>query len=69
MGFWEYVGSANWEIELPRWREFFQHVLLIYLHRDANLLLEDGLLIETQSGRLVAPHEIEYEDEDELEYD
>ena len=60
--FWDTVGMANWEVTLPRWREFFQTALLVYLHRDANRLLEDGLLVETRSGRLVAPHELEEED-------
>lgn len=60
--FWETVGAANWEVELPRWREFFQTALLIYLFRDATRLLDDGLLVETRSGRFVAPHELEEEE-------
>ena len=65
--FWETVGAANWEVTLPRWREFFQTALLIYLFRDANRLLDDGLLEETRSGRLVAPHELEKEEAAEAE--
>lgn len=68
-GFWETVGAANWEETLPRWREFFQTALLIYLFRDADRLLDDGLLTETRSGRLVAPNELENEEAAEAEDD
>jgi len=57
--FWERVGDAGWEVDVPRWREFFQGALLMYLKRDSARLLEEGLVVNGPGGVLVSPDEKE----------
>lgn len=63
--FWDCVGDAGWMTDIPRWREFFQSALLVYLQRDSTRLIEEGLLVTGVNGALVPTEEISENEHDE----
>ncbi len=55
--FWYNMGTADWEVSLPRWRVWMQSVLPFYIHRDIDLLVQEGLVFEDEDGHILNAEE------------
>lgn len=51
--FWSRVPEQTWETCVPQWRFYFATLLPHYISRDEQLLIDNGLLFETQGGEAV----------------
>jgi len=51
--FWSRVHEQTWEMYVPQWRFYLASLLPYYISRDEQLLIDNGLLFETEDGEAV----------------
>jgi hypothetical protein len=60
---WHEIPEGVWESPYPRFREFLQSVIPIYIQRDMETLENEGLVRQTSKGEFIDSKDEEYDDD------
>jgi hypothetical protein len=63
--FWESIPVESWENKLPNWPGEMQALLVLYIDRDIDKLIEHEVVCEEENGNIVSWEERDEEDDDE----
>lgn len=63
--FWESIPVESWENKLPNWQGEMQALLVLYIDRDIDKLIEHEVVCEEENGNIVSWEERDEEDDDE----
>jgi hypothetical protein len=63
--FWRTIQPGIWEAQFPDYRYYIQGVMPLYIKRDIDLLIEEGLIKKNSEGEYVDIHDEDADWEDE----